>query len=98
LISDFWGGLMQVWVGIGGGTGVLRTKRSGFAWYAARQDVLAGGMDDLGLAEMHLIRRHQSDADVMVILVVQVKKRRQNARASSMQPKRLENCGWISGS
>jgi hypothetical protein len=24
----------------------------------------------------------------------QVKKRRQKARASSMQPKRLGNCGW----
>jgi hypothetical protein len=27
-------------------------------------------MDDAGLAEMHLVGRHQSDADVMVILVV----------------------------
>ena len=35
-----------------------------------RQDVLTGGMDDLGLTVMHLVGRHQSDADVMVLLVV----------------------------
>ena len=34
------------------------------------QDVLTGGMDDLGLAVMHLVGRHRPDADVMVILVV----------------------------
>jgi hypothetical protein len=34
------------------------------------QDILTCGMDDAGLAEMHLVGRHQSDADVMVILVV----------------------------
>jgi hypothetical protein len=33
-------------------------------------DVLAGSMDGPGLAVMHLVWRHQSDADVMVILMV----------------------------
>ena len=34
------------------------------------QDVLTGGMDGVGLAVMHLVRGHQADAEVMVILVV----------------------------
>ena len=34
------------------------------------QDVLAGGMNDLGVTVMHLVRRHQSDANVMMILVL----------------------------
>jgi hypothetical protein len=35
-----------------------------------RQDVLTGGMDGVGLAVLHLVRGHQADADMMVILVV----------------------------
>ena len=34
------------------------------------QDLLAGGMDDVSLAVMHLVGRHQSNTDVVVILVV----------------------------
>jgi hypothetical protein len=41
-----------------------------FCLVCLRQHVLAGGMDGLSLAVVHLIRRHQSDADVMVILVI----------------------------
>jgi hypothetical protein len=59
------------------GLGWHRRRHGDFADEAFRvclvclcQDVLTGGMDGLGLAVMHLVGGHQSDADVMVILVV----------------------------
>ena len=59
------------------GLGRHRRRHGGFAYEAfrvglvcLRQDVLTGGMDGVGLAVMHLVRGHQADTDVMVILVV----------------------------
>ena len=69
LMSVFRGGLIQVWG--------HRRRYGGFAHEAfrvglvcLRQDILTGGLDGVGLAVMHLVRGHQADADVMVILVV----------------------------
>src|SRR3954469_10036091 len=83
------------------GLGWHRRRHGDFADEAVRvslvclcQELLTGGMAGLGLAVMHLVGGHQSDADVMVILIVPSEKRRQNVLASSMQPKRLGNCGW----
>ena len=69
-MSVFWGGVDP---------GLCRHRRRHgcFAYEAfwvgligLGQDILAGGMDGVGLAIMHLVRRHQPDADMMVILVV----------------------------
>jgi len=34
--------------------------------------VLAGGVDGIGLAVMHLVRGHESDAGVVVVLVIPI--------------------------
>ena len=50
---------------------------------------LAGGIDGVGLAIMHLIWRHQADADMMMILIIPVEEASaEGLLASSMQPNR----------
>jgi hypothetical protein len=48
---------------------------------------LTRGMNGIGPAVMHLVRCHQTDAGMVMVVVVQSKNRRQKLLASSMQPK-----------
>jgi len=46
------------------------------------------GIDLVGLTVVDLVRRHEADAGVVMILIVPIEKLRQNILASSMQPNR----------
>ena len=54
---------------------------------------LAGSVNGVDLAVMHLIRGHQTDPGMVMVLVVPVEKPRQKLLASSMQPNRLGKRG-----
>ena len=68
---SFCGGLIQTAVGLAGGIRrLVRTKRSGLALNALVERALARGMNGIGLAVMHLIRCHQADPGMVMVLVV----------------------------
>ena len=66
------GGLIQAAVGLSGGVGGLLTKRSGlFAERLIERD-LPGGVNGVDLAVMHLVRGHQADPGMVMVLVVPI--------------------------
>src|SRR3954470_15323912 len=58
------------------------------------QDVLTGGMDGLGLAVMHLVGGHQSNADVMVTLIVPSEEAAAECPGILNAAETLGDCGW----
>ena len=82
------GRLIQVAVGLARGTGALSTNRAGMLGERAIKRDLPGRVNSIHPAEMHLIRRHQADPSVVVILINESKNRRHKFLASSMLPNR----------
>lgn len=58
------------------------------------EDFLASGVDVVALSVVDLVRRHQADAKVVMVLIVPVEEARQKALASWKQPNRFGNWGW----
>ena len=66
------GGLIQAAVGLAGGMGGFVDEA---LWVFAKcliESDLAGGVNGIGLAIMHLVGRHQADSGMVMVLVVPV--------------------------
>ena len=53
-----------------GGCGCFLTKRSGFFFERDVEDVLPGCVDGFGLSVMNLVRGHEADPGVVMVLIV----------------------------
>jgi hypothetical protein len=64
--------LIQAAIGFCGRFGLLSDEAFRVSVEGAIEGVLAGGVDCISLTVMHLIRRHQADASVVMLLIVPV--------------------------
>ena len=71
MFSVFGGGLIQVAIGFAG-FGLLSDEAFRVSVEGAIEDVLASGVDCVGLTVMHLIGRHQADAGMMMLLIIPI--------------------------
>jgi hypothetical protein len=81
-------------VGLARGTGALLTNRAGCSANARSSGDLPGRVNSIHPAEMHLIRRHQADPGVVVILVVPIEEPAAEVPGVINAPEPLRNLGW----